>query len=90
LTGGDLPVSHVGRFGVPSTVLICAPGRYRGTMTFTAPVEHLRRFPEGFGVVSFGGFGGVARGICQFDTLLPSFGTVLRSATGKVGLTWCF
>ena len=76
-------------FGVPSRVLICAPGRYRGPMMFTTPVGYLRRFSEGFGVVSFGGFGGVARRIYQFYSLLPGFGTALPSPTGKVGLIWC-
>jgi hypothetical protein len=83
LTGGDLPVSHVDMFDSSRRILICAPGRYRGPMMFTTPVGYLRRFSEGFGVVSFGGRGGVAWGMCQFDTLLPNFGTVLRSATAR-------
>jgi hypothetical protein len=51
--------------------------------------EYCWRFSEGFGMVSFGGFGGVAQEICQFDTVLPSFRTVLLSAICKVDVTWC-
>jgi len=82
-TSGNAPFFALASFGSGADLRGYTPGRYRDSMMFTLQAEYRWRFTERFGLVAFGGFGGVAPELGQFDTLLPSLGAGLRYVLAK-------
>jgi len=82
-TSGDAPFFALASFGSGADLRGYTPGRYRDKMMLAVQAEYRWRITERFGVVAFGGGGGVAPEIGQFDKLLPSIGAGLRYVIAK-------
>lgn len=76
----DTPFFDLCSFGTNSDLRGYTPGQYLDKTSFAAQVEYRRRFGDPFGVVGFGGVGGVAPsfGDYQVDKVLPDIGLGLR------------
>lgn len=82
-TSGDAPFFALSSFGTGADLRGYTPGRYRDQLMIAVQAEYRWRITERFGVVAFGGVGGVAPEIGQFDKLLPSVGVGARYVLAK-------
>jgi outer membrane protein assembly factor BamA len=83
--GGRVPVYDLCLYGLDSDIRGYTTGRYRDRRMFAAQAEYRLELPKRFGVVAFGGVGGVAPKVSSFraDALLPAGGAGLRYKLDK-------
>jgi hypothetical protein len=83
VASGDAPFFALSSFGTGSDLRGYTPGRYRDKLMFALQAEYRWRITERLGLVGFGGVGGVAPKIGEFDKMLPSVGTGFRYVLAK-------
>ena len=82
---GSVPFYDLCLYGTDSDVRGYTGGQFQNRRMFAAQAEYRRELPKRFGVVAFGGVGGVERKWNNFrlDTLLPAAGVGLRFKLDK-------
>jgi len=82
-TSGRVPYFALCSFGSKGDLRGYTPGRYRDKMMLAAQIEYRWRITARLGAVAFGGLGGVAPELDEFETLLPSAGVGARYVIAK-------
>ena len=79
-SNGNVPFYDLCLYGTSSDLRGYTAGEFQHRKMFATQAEYRRELPKRFGVVAFGGIGGIARRYSEFrsDALLPAVGFGLR------------